>query len=304
MNERTRHTKLKYRNRVYNISLVKYFKMKNAGRLVQFILMGLLTKSSNAQGQTGESLLAIHQFVQLRQIYNRLPVELKIHIQNSSVPLTGTADSLQTDMDFYYDARTFYMKAEGLEEIVNDSLMIMVNNPAKTVLLYRSNRGIIANMEKSVTRIMPDSSIDALAKKYASSIFSFGEDKNRIELRSREKVYGTAFPKESVVVTYRVSAHQPIEFRRTKALLVPVDSIAYNGLMSDPAFDGKLISTTTSLGNVFFIVKEVTTSFRFDKIDYGVKLPPVRENDRVTMQPNGEYVMAKGFEDYTLTKEF
>ncbi|HVM86672.1 MAG TPA: hypothetical protein VMT76_00695 [Puia sp.] len=278
--------------------------MKIAQRLELIIIMTLLTKFSNAQLQAGDSLQAIREFVQLRQMYNHLPVELQIHVQNSSVPFSNAADTLKTDMDVYYDDRSFYLKAEGLEEIVNDSLMIMVNNPAKTVLLYHNNQDIISNMEKSVMAIMPDSSIDALAKKYASSISPDGKDKNRIELKSRMKVYGTAFPKESVVVSYRVSIHQPIEFSRTKTLLAPVDSISYHGLMKDPAFDGKLVSASTSAGNVFFIVKEVTTSFRFDKIDHDVKLPPVTGNERVTRQANGEYVMAKGFEDYTLTKEF
>lgn len=278
--------------------------MKIAQRLIQIMAMTLLTTFSSAQAQTRDSLSTIREFVRLRQLYNHLPVELKIRIQNSSNPFANAEDTLKADMDVYYDDRSFYMKAEGLEEIVNDSLMIMINNPAKTALLYHNNGNIISSMEKSVMAIMPDSSIEALAKKYASSISSAEKDKNRIELKSREKVYGTAFPKESVVVTYRLSTYQPIEFRRTKTLLVPVDSITYHGLMKDPAFDGKLVSASSSAGNIFFIAKQVTTSLRFDKIDYDLKLPPVTGNDRVIMQPNGEYVMAKGFEDYTLTKEF
>ena len=74
--------------------------------------------------------------------------------------------------------------------------------------------------------------------------------------------------------------------------------------MKDPGYDGKLVSTAVSEGNVFFLVKELTTSYRFDKINYDVQLPPVKEDYRVIKKTNGDYQTAKGFEEYLLTKEF
>lgn len=267
-------------------------------------MMVLLTTGSYAQHEVGDSLFALNEFNQLRQIYNQLPVELKIHIKNSSSRVTEPTDSMEADMEVYYDYHSFYMKAEGLEEIVNDSLIIMVNNPAKSILLYRNNQDIVNSFEKSLVRIIPDSSIDLLAKKYGSSVYASGKDQNKIELKSREVVYGTAFPKESISVTYRISSHQPVEFKRTRTLLGPVDSASYNGLIKDPAYDGMLVATSTSQGDVFFFVKELTTSFRFDKIDYNVKFPPVKEEERVIKQPDGGYAMAKGFQEYVVKKEF
>jgi hypothetical protein len=278
--------------------------MKMIRRLIQITGMLLLTKVNYAQHKTNDSLFALREFVQLRQIYIHLPVELNIHVQNSANPITNAGDSLRADMDVYYDHHNFYMKSEGLEEIVNDSLIVMVNNPAKNVLLYPNNQEIIVNMEKSAMPIMPDSSIEALAKKYASSVSTLSQDQKRIELKSREIVYGTALPRESIIIIYRGSSFQPIEFRRTKTLLLPMDSATYNSLMKDPAYDGKLVSTSVSQGNLFFLVKELTTSYRFDKINYGVQSPPVTENNRVIKGPNGDYIVAKGFEEYVLSKEF
>jgi len=267
-------------------------------------MMILLTTSSYAQHEMGDSLFALNEFIHLRQIYNQLPVELKIHIKNSSSQVTEPTDSMEADMEVYYDYHSFYMKAEGLEEIVNDSLIIMVNNPAKSILLYRNNQDIVNSFEKTLVRIIPDSSIDLLAKKYGSSVFASGKDQNEIRLKSRETIYGTAFPKESISVRYRISSHQPVEFRRTRTLLEPVDSASYSGLIKDPAYDGMLVTTSTLRGDVFFFVKELTTSFRFDKIDYNIKSHPVKEEERLIRQPDGSYTVAKGFEEYMITKEF
>jgi hypothetical protein len=278
--------------------------MKMIRRLIQIACMVLFTSSIYAQHKTNDSLSALREFIQLREIYTHLPVELNIRVQNSANPITTTGDSIQGDMDVYYDYHNFYMKTEGLEEIVNDSLIVMVNNPAKNVLLYPNNQQLIVNMEKSAIAIMPDSSIEALAKKYASSVSASGKDQKRIELKSREIVFGTTLHRESIMISYRVSTHQPLEFRRTKTLLLPMDSATYNNLMKDPAYDGKLVRTSASQGNLFFLVKELTTSYRFDKINYNVQLPPVKENDRVIKEPNGDYVVAKGFEEYVLSKEF
>ena len=151
---------------------------------------------------------------------------------------------------------------------------------------------------------MPDFSIEALAKKYASWISGSGHDQKRIELKSREIAYGTELPSESIIITYRASSHQPLEFRRTKTLLLPINFTTYNKLMKEPAYDGKLVSSPASKGKFFFLVKELTTSYHFDKINYNVKLPPVKEDDRVLKKTNGQYEMAKGFEEYVLTKEF
>ena len=74
--------------------------------------------------------------------------------------------------------------------------------------------------------------------------------------------------------------------------------------MKDPGYDGKLISTSTSEGKLFFLVKQITTLYRFDKINYKVQLPPVKEDDRVIRKNNGDYQAAKGFEQYVLSKEF
>jgi hypothetical protein len=278
--------------------------MKMILKIIPVAGMLLFTGSTYAQQKLNDSLLPLREFIQLRDIYKHLPVELNIHIQNSANPVTTASDSLQADMDVYYGHHNFYMKTEGLEEIVNDSLIVMVNNAGKNVLLYPNNQQLIANMERSLIAIMPDSSIEAMAKKYSSSVLQSAHDQKRIELKSREKAYGTKLPRESIIIIYRVSSDQPLEFRRTKTLLLPIDSPTYHKLIKDPRYDENLVSTSTSKGKLFFLVKELTTSYHFNKINYNVQLPPVKEDDRVIKKSNGDYEVAKGFEEYVLSKEF
>lgn len=277
--------------------------MKLVGKIISIAGILLFTSGIYAQHNSKDSLLPLRELVQLRQMYKNLPVELQIHIQNSASPITTADDSLQADMDAYYDDHNFYMKTEGLEQIVNDSMIVLVNNPGRTILLYPNNRQLIMIMEQSAMAIVPDSSIERLAKKYVSFTEISGQDEKRIELRSRNMVYGTQLPSESLIVTYNVLSHQPLEFKRARTLLVPIDSDTYKRWKNDSMHDGKIISISRPQGDLFFLVKELTTVYRFDKITFDVR-PPVKENDRIIKGTDGNYVVAKGFEQYVLSKEY
>jgi hypothetical protein len=257
-----------------------------------------------SQLKSRDSLSALHEFAKLGQLYKHPPVRLNIHLQNSASPVTTASDTMQADMDLYYGSGEFYMQAEGLEEIVNDSMVIAVNSQTKQIVMYTNSQQVVKSIDQSVSLFMPDSSLEILSKKYRSAIAEAGPGKKKIALKSRETLYGTLIPKESAEVIYRASSYEPDEFIQTKVRLVPVDSVVYHELEKDSAYLGKLVSTPSAGGNLFFLVKEVNTSCSFRKIDHQVQGPPVGERDRVVKTPNGAYTPAKGFEEYVLSKSF
>jgi hypothetical protein len=262
----------------------------------------LLLRTTSAISQ--DSLVAFREFAKLRQVYGHLPVQIRIDIQNSATPFTTPLDTLESAMNIYVGAPGMYLEAEGLEEIVNDSLVIMVNNPAKQIILYPNNGDVMKKMQESLSIVLPDSSLKTLAEKYTSLAQDVDGNQRKIILRSREMLYGTKQPKEIITVTFEKSSSRPIEIDQAKLKPMLIDSANYANFVNDKIYDGKLIRIQTSKGNIFFLVKESRTLYRFRKIDYDVPNPPAREQDRIVKAKDGSYMPAKGYEDYLLSKEF
>ena len=278
--------------------------MRAVLKLTFGLLMVMLTITAEAQLKGSDSLFAFREFTKLGQIYKQLPVQLSIQIHNSANPITAVSDTMKSDLDLYYGKQNFYMYSEGLEEIVNDSLLIMVNNQTKEILIYPNDKQTKKNIEKSVSMFMPDSSIEIWARNYTSGIQDLGKNVKKIEIQSRENVSGTKFPKELITITYHQQPYEPLEFIRTKVNLLFADSTIYAGLQKNIAYAGKLVSSLSEKGNFFFLAKELTTTYSFKSINYNIQISPVNEQDRIVRGENGNYLPAKGFEEYVLTKEF
>jgi hypothetical protein len=127
----------------------------------------------------------------------------------------------------------------------------------------------------------------------------------RITLQSREKIFGTDLVKETISITYLTGTYEPLTFEQSKRSLLPVDSTVYQTrLAGNTAYEGRLVSAKADAGNLFFVVREKKTFCGFSKINYDLRTPPVREQDRVLREADGNYQPAKGFEDYSVSKEF
>jgi hypothetical protein len=273
-------------------------------KTIPALLLLLSAMFAGAQLKQRDSLYAIREFARLGEIYTRLPLRMSIHIRSGANPVTTAADTIQADVELYYGKKDFYMETEGMEEIMNDSLVVMVNNQAKKIMLYPNNGQLMKNIEKTISLFRPDSSVEALGKLFTSRVEIAGHNSNRVSLKSRQIVYGTAFPKESVSVIYRPSSYEPVEFIQTRVRLLPVDSLVYHEMEKDPAYKGKFVSVTNSRGNFYFLVKELTLSYQFKKINYNTGTPPVTAYERISKDANGSYLPAKGFEEYMLSTEF
>jgi hypothetical protein len=264
----------------------------------------ILMYSSFAQQKGADSLSAIREFSKLGQLYKRLPVQLDIHIYNTAVPVTAAEDTMHADMAVYFGKQDFYMQSEGLEEVANDSLVVMVNNPAKQIVVYANTQPLAKNIEHSVAMFMPDSTVEALSKKYYSTVTETGKNSRLISLKTRELVYGTVFPKETISISYNPANYETAEYIKTKVRLLPADSAVYAGFIKNNQYSGRLVSSKTATGTLYFLVKEVTTTYHFKKIRYDVLASPAREQDRVTKKGDGSFVPSKGFEEFIVSKRF
>jgi hypothetical protein len=272
--------------------------VKKTGLLVTLIF--LLLESKAQQGQKQEPT-ALQELAKIAGFYKRPPVRLRIELQNTATPLTTTADTLQAWMEVYYDGPSFYLHTGELEEIVNDTLGISINHAAKQILLTTNRRDLHERLKGAATLLPVDSSLKAMDKKYTSQLSTDGRDRRVIDLRSREDVYGTTLPKEAIRISYQAADHQPLELVQSKTRLLPVDSAVYVRLQMDVAFAGRLVQSTTEKGNLYFLAKTVTTTYRFGKVEQALR-KAVIATERIVKTLNGDYLPAKGYEAYQLTR--
>lgn len=289
---------------MFNSDVMKKNYQQNCCKRVGLVTAMLcLLCSAQAQKRKADSLAVLREYVKLWQMYQK-PVQLSIRIQNSADPVSRATDTVATDVDYYLSSNAFYFQSEGMEQIVNDSLIIVVNHPVKQITIYRNEQPVKNSIQKSLNAFLPDSSIERLAKGYSSTMKAEGQNKNRIELQNRAVVYGTTFPKEKIEVLYKQNNYEPIELLQRKCSLVPIDSITYAALLKDQTYSGKLVSSPAGKGNAFFIVKELKTLYSFKKVQVNVPHPPVQQQDRISIDENGDYIPVNRYKEYLLSKEF
>jgi hypothetical protein len=269
-----------------------------------FLLITVSATAQKKKKQNEDSLNVYREFARMGQLYMQLPLQMNVHFVYKSIPMISDQDSAETDMVLYYGKNDFYMQAEGMEQIANDTLLVMVNNESKMISLYPNNRELIKNLENMVSVLMPDSSLEKLALQYSGKIQDEGKSIKRIILQSRNKISGTDLFKETINVVYDAATFQPLAYDQAKLSLLPIDSTVYRQLSGDTSYAGRLIGINKDGGNLFFVVKEKMTQCRFTNITHDQQVPPAREQDRVVRLANGEYQPAKGFENFLLSKEF
>jgi hypothetical protein len=266
----------------------------------------LVTVAANAQRKhkrSKENAAVFQELARLGKWNSQWPVQINLHITHHVTPTVSASDSADADMILYYDPHAFYMQAEGMEQIANDSVFVMVNNTAHMIRVFPNNGMLFNNKGNNFTSFIPDTSMEKLAARYLATMQEEGRANKRIILQSHDRITGTELEKETIDVSYNAGNYKPLQYKQIRRSVTPVDSATYSELSRDAAWKGRLITTNVKAGHFFFVVKEQVTECRFTKINYEQKASPVSEHDRVVKTAGGEYQPAKGYEPYNVSQE-
>jgi hypothetical protein len=267
----------------------------------------LVTITATAQRKNKQSngeATAVQELARLGKWNSKWPVQINLHITRYVTPAVSGSDSADTEMTLYYDPHAFYMQAEGMEQIANDSVLVLVNNNAHMIRVF-PNKGLVSDSQgNNITNsFMPDTSVEKMAQRFIFTLQEEGRSNKRIVLQSRDKINGTDIQKEVMDVIYSPDNYQPLQFKQIRRSVLPVDSAMYNELVKDAAWKGRLITTKVKTGQLFLVVKEQVTECTFTSINYAQKKSPVSEHDRVVRTGAGEYQPAEGYEVYNVSQE-
>jgi hypothetical protein len=138
-----------------------------------------------------------------------------------------------------------------------------------------------------------------MAGRYTARYASTAENVTSIILTSRNVLYGTTQPKESVEFQYNAATKEPLKVTTIKRSLLPLTDEDDSTLQVQGNLSDKMIAIE---GKGRFLVKEQMGTFVYKKIGHdGGKLLPATIADRIMKDDLGEYTPVKAYQGYAVT---
>ena len=276
------------------------------------LLLLLLCLPPGLYAQPADTLSMIREFIQVCQSYHQLPLQLRVIMTSSANIQTEPEDSAHLEAAFYVDAHDSYTRIGELEQIANDSLLLLVSHQAQQMMLYTHRQPVVAQLQSISGFYLKDSSLAGFARSYTIAAglrkgpfgpsASSGQARLRVtssfNINSRALLPAIALSRESIQVLYDPDSHNPVEVVQTRRSLVPTDSVQYGRLLAEPAWTGKLVAVPDQ---GWWMVKETTTVFTYTAIAHKKNLPlPARVSDRVLATAPGVYAPVKQYEHFVM----
>jgi hypothetical protein len=272
--------------------------MKKTFNTLGFLLLLLSTSRLRAQPDT---LAPMRQFLHVCNGYKQLPVQLEVDIRSSSNLVLSASDTARITGRFALCQNGSYIVMDSLEQLANDSLMLIVNPKTKRMQLYPNRQTVTARLQQYLGRQLQDSSVTQLAAKYHATTGQLRKDTAVVQMNSRLCLPHTTLPLQELDVSYDPATQRPYAVSQLDRSLLPVSDSVYRSAEDKPQWAGRTLAVHDS---TFFLIREKTRVFYFRTIDHRPETdPPVRVADRITADLTGVYRPVKDFAAFRLTQQ-
>lgn len=266
------------------------------------LLMTLLALSTPAVKAQKDTLAGIRLFIRVCNAYKQLPVQLDLDIRHSANLVGRPDDTSHASARFYLQQRGSYIEMDNMEQVVNDSLMLLVSKPARRMILYAHRQSVANQLSQYLGLGLQDSSLARIAGKFMLVSTASAGDTASLELVSRASLYANLPAAEEITVKYDPVTSNPYQVTNTRRKLVMVEQSLYKDYNDRPEWAGKTLSIGDSS---FFLVKEAASVYSYRKITHDEQADlPVRIGDRIVADDQGRYRPVKSYADYLLTQQF
>lgn len=237
--------------------------------------------------------------MQLSNAYKTIPLYLEVGIRKMDSYAVNPEDSVFASAVYYISQSAAYLKASEFEQMVNDSMALLIDNSTRHMVLYEQAAAVIQRMRKAMTlSFFPDSSLQYLAGRYTASKERGEKDTEKLILSGRLLIPGTDLPRDLVEMMYSPVKKQPVQVRTIQRMLFPVDAETYQQLEVEKRLEGKRIKNLEG----YFIVREQVTEYLFKQIEHSAnRAVPFVISDRIVKTGEGQYTPAGEFSQYKLT---
>jgi hypothetical protein len=259
----------------------------------------VIANSYLSKAQKNDSLAIYKQFIAISKGYQQTPLQASIKYTKTSNVIANVGDTNTANILFVFKTPTNgYVKFGNIEQIVSDTMIVMVNYDIKRIVVFEgSKKEIQAKMIKIGQTNYSDSACKMLAKIYKANLESLDQINSKITLQSVTNLFNTKIAKETIEMLFNTSNKQPIEMVTTKKYLKSItDSSIENLKMMAPH-----TINISNKGNYILMVQ--TEKYFFNYINYNkIERLPFEIIDRVIKKTFSNLLPAKGFEDFAIIK--
>lgn len=260
---------------------------------------GLQAQKKRRNSNSTDTLAVMREFVHICNVYKQMPLSLEMEIVNTTNFVTDQEDTARSEAIFYMKPGTTYIRFGETEQLVNDSMALLVSSNLQRMILYSNAQPVLQRMNAMTGILQQDSSLQQMAQNFTAQASAPEQPVASITLTGRNLVYGTSFPKESVELQYDKATKDPLKVITIKRTLLPVKDDDYKNLSEKAHLAGKLV-TIADKGH--YLVKEQQVAFVFRKIGHDATMAvPATIADRIIKNEQGNYTPVKAYEGYAVT---
>jgi hypothetical protein len=255
-----------------------------------------------AAAQKPDSLSALKEFISACNAYKQMPLHLSLDYSITANFVTDEKDTLKTSGEFFIKQEGSYIRFGEMEQIVNDSLTLIISDQLQQMILYLNAGQVVSQMKALMGMQVPDSSIANFSKGYTCIVSAKEKEMSLAKVNSRGLLFSTSLPKETIEIEYMSKTKTPLKVTMVKRSLIPISDTDTTAFIAQFGNAGSLIATKDK---GYFLIKEQTSTFIYKKIEHDGKIQlPVTMSDRIVRNNSGEYVPTKGFETYRIDQNF
>lgn len=256
---------------------------------------------SQKNKSNADTTAAIREFISVCNQYKKLPLHLVLRQSNSATFGVSDEDTASSQADFYMTEQGVYMRYGNIEQLIDDSLILMISPDKKVMMIYPHSQSIKEQLSGYIGLQMADSSVLKMAATYASEFLSAGSEQQKIiQIRNRSPLPGTDITKEVITMKYDSKSGEPEEVTYLRRTLVPIDKAEWDKQSNHGDLNDKLVAIKDN----YFLINEHKSVFEYKKISHDTEIKlPASISDRITRNEEGKFVPAKGFENYYLGTE-
>ena len=268
-----------------------------------YLIIALTIISCSLQAQRKKKIDAVRNdtmalYKELARKSNQLqqlPLYLEVELVKSTNFITAAEDTMRMQATFYLKPGISYVQYGDAEQLVNDSLALLVSDKLQRMILYRNVQPLLQRMRMVTGLQYTDSSLQEMAKRFSVN----REGPGSIVLFGRDLLYGTSLPKESQELQYDTTSGEPVKVITLKRTLLPLGEEDYKTLTDQYWAKDKLL---TIEGKGQYLIREQTSTFIYRKMTHdGSMIIPVSFNDRIVKDTAGVFTPVKAYEQYAIT---
>jgi len=241
--------------------------------------------------QSKETIQLFKKFITVCNAYKQLPLQLDIaYSKKNNIPIYNS-DTAIIHGTFYIDKTAAYIKFGDAEQIITDSLALVVMGNVRQMLLSANNGSITDQVSKMINTPVSDSSVDNLSARYSIIQKSLDKEAGVIEISNKKNIFGTELPAEKIILDYNAKTNDPQRIETIKRSLVkkPEGEIGFSAT----------VVTIPQKGD--YLVMEEHTVYEYKSITHdATKKIPVQLADRIMQDASKTYVPVKAYQHYNL----